>query len=47
MDNVVMKDYITQGHFQQIKGLLDNIDSIGEIKPMYMDQNINTYGDYQ
>ena len=47
MDNVVTEDKITQGDFQYIMGFLANIDSPGEIKPMYMVPNNNTYEYYQ
>ena len=47
MDNVVMKDKIIQGDFQQIMGLLANIDSLGEIKPMDIDPKNNTYDYYK
>ena len=47
MDNIVMEDKITQGEFQQTMMLLADIYSLGQIKPIDMDQMNNTYEDYQ
>ena len=47
MNNVVTEDNITQGGFQLIMGLLDNIGSLGEIKTMAMEPKNNIYEDYQ
>ena len=47
MANVVTEDNITQGDLRQIMGLLADIESLGEIKPMDMDPNNNKYEDYQ
>ena len=40
MANVVKEYNINQGDIQLIMGLLANIESLGEIKPMDMDQII-------
>ena len=47
MANGVTEDNINQGDFQLIMGLLANIDSLGEIKPMDMEPNNKTYEGYQ
>ena len=41
MDNVVVEDKIAQGEFQQIMGLLANIDSLVYTNPMDMSAKNN------
>ena len=47
MANVVTEDNINQGDFQLIMGLLANIDSLGETKPIYTEPNNKTYEGYK